>query len=82
MPRSPRLSEALEASRTCERLVELEFSWAFLYCAVIEWRQYKRVPILPNELIDFILDTMPDNLMSVPYPGRHYGKPRDTINEL
>lgn len=37
---------------------------------------------MPMDLIDFILNALPDNVMTTPYPGQNYGTTRDTVGDL
>lgn len=60
----------------------LEFCWSILHTAIIERRQHARVPVLSSAVIDFIITTIPESMMGMNYPGRHYGKPRETVTDL
>lgn len=82
MPPGPELSAALDMKRRWERLVALEFCWSILHCAAIERRQHARVPVITVDLMDFILLTIPASMLSMDYPGGHYGSPWDTLNDL
>lgn len=77
-----KVSAALEISLRWDRLFELELFWSLQYCAIIDHHQHVRVLVLTMDLLDLILDSIPDNLMGLPYSGGHYGTPLDTIKGL
>lgn len=82
MPPGKELSAMLCLKRRWERLVGLEFCWSLLHCAVLERRYHARVPILPADLLEFIVSVLPPDALDIPYPGGQHGTPRDTLNEL
>lgn len=82
MPPGDELSAKVEVMRRWEHLVSLEFCCAVLNTAIIERRQHARVPVLPPDLLAFITTTMHIDMLNTPFPGPHYGTPRDTLNEL
>lgn len=58
MPPDKKLLAAIGLKRRRERLFSLELSWSVLHCDIFEGRNHARVPVLPQKLLEFVVNTL------------------------